>query len=1189
MAGNRKEYEMLFQLNAQLGRGYSTAFTKAQAEFTRLGREIQSLHRVQSDISTYQKQQAAVEATNSKLDNLRRQYELIQKEIGETEGSTAGLEREKLRLGQQISNTTTALERQNQRLGATEEKLKDAGVSAADLTGESQRLAAQMLELERRQEDAARGAQSFGETASEAFGAVQSAIAAAGIGAALHEIYEQTSACADASMAYESVMAGVQRTVGGSVQGIAQLGDGFKDLSTDIPITTGELGKIAESAGQLGIARSYVGEFTEVMAMLGTTTDLTADSAATMLAQFANITGTNNYQRLGSTVADLGDATATTASKVVEMGQGMAAAATQAGMAETDILAISAAVGSLGIESQAGSTAMSTLIQTLHKAVETGKGLDEFASVAGMTAAQFKTAWGQDAVGAMDAFIRGLNDTERNGRSAIVILEDLGITNVRQTKAILGLASAGDLLSGTIRQANDAWEENTALQAKANIMYGTTQSRLVMMDNAYNNLRIAIGDNYTPILREAYGVGTDLLVGMTEFVQENPSLVLAVTTFTGVLGGAVTVMTAYAAVSKVVKALDMAALFTGPAGLAVAAVAGVAGLTAAVVGFVSAMDDGIPTVRELTEAARELETVTRESTAAYEESAGAAEAAASVADTYIGKLEQMGDYTRLSAQEQEQYRNTLALLCQVVPELSGSIDVQTGRIEGGTAALRANAEAWKQNAMAQAYQERLTALYAAQADVLIEAEQNSIALTRARYELEAASQEYNDTLERMNALMGKAYDAGKDLPAEYHDLEASLGDLESRMTTARKEVEVYTQATNEGSEAAEAARAEIDLLAEAASHLTDQTAEQTDALPELQAAITPVRAELEQLAAAYNEAYEAAVESISGQYSLWDEAAEVAATSAGSINSALESQITYWQNYNANLQTLTDHAADIEGLSSLVASFADGSADSVNAIAGMADAIKRGDTESVKEMAANWQLLRAQQDQTSESLAELVSGLPEQVAGLRTAMEDGVEGMSLPDEAQESARSTIQAFIDEAAHMLPAVQRAYVELGQTAANALGLDLYYTSRGHSGDAGDHLAAYASGTSNAPPGWAWVGEEGPELMRMRGGETILPAEVSREYAILQNVYKKEMGVYPIYPDTQEAAAISVEAAPAAAASPAGPVNVEIHIHLEGNATPETVQALEDYVRRGELQEVVAGAMENIRIDAQRGAYV
>lgn len=1179
-----KLHSIEFQLNAQLGGGYRAAFSKAQAEFTRLGKEIQGLHRVQADISAYQKQQAAVDATGRKLQNLQQQHALLQKEIEGAAGSTAGLEREKLRLEQQISNTTTALERQNQRLGATEEKLKDAGVSTAGLTGESQRLAAQMLELERRQEDVARGTQDFGETASEAFGAVQSAIAAAGIGAALHEIYEQTRACADASTAYESVMAGVQRTAGGSVQSIAQLGSEFKDLSTDIPITTGELGKIAESAGQLGIARSYVGEFTEVMAMLGTTTDLTADSAATMLAQFANITGTSNYRQLGSTVADLGDATATTASKVVEMGQGMAAAATQAGMAETDILAISAAVGSLGIESQAGSTAMSTLIQTLYKAVETGKCLEEFASVAGMTAAQFKTAWGQDAAGAMDAFIQGLNDTGRNGRSAIVILEELGITNVRQTKAILGLASAGDLLSGTIQQANDAWNENTALQAKANIMYGTTQSQLAMMDNAYNNLQIAIGDNYTPMLREAYGVGTDLLVGMTEFVEENPSLVLAVTTFTGVLGGAVTAMTAYAAVSKVVKALDMAALFTGPAGLAMAAVAGVAGLTAAVVGFISAMDDGIPTVRELTEAAQELDAVTRESAAAYEESAGAAEAAASVADTYIGKLEQMGDYTRLSAQEQEQYRNTLALLCQVVPELSGSIDVQTGCIEGGTAALRANAEAWKQNALAQAYQERLTALYAAQADVLIEAEKNSIELTRAQIKLAAAEENWDAALARMNELSEEACKNGAALTGEYYELESAIAGYQDEMNEAGRTVENLSKAMETDREAAEAARAEIDLLAEAAGHLTDQTAEQTDALPELQAAITPVRAELEQLAAAYSEAYDAAVESISGQYSLWDQAAEVAATSAGSINAALESQITYWQDYDANLQRLTERAAGIEGLSALIATFADGSVDSVNAIAGMASA-SDGD---LRAMVSNWQELQAQQSETAGSLAELVAGLPDQIAGLRTAMEEGVEGMSLPDEAQESARTTIQAFIDEASNMLPAVQQAYAELGRTAADALGLDLHYTSRGHSGDAGDHLAAYASGTSNAPPGWAWVGEEGPELMRMRGGETILPAEVSREYALL-NAYQSETGAYSGAPEAavqrQWAAPPSVEAVPAAA-GPAGPVNMEIHFHIEGNATPETVEALREY--GAEFEERVLEVVRNANADAARGAY-
>ena len=74
---------------------------------------------------------------------------------------------------------------------------------------------------------------------------------------------------------------------------------------------------------------------------------------------------------------------------------------------------------------------------------------------------------------------------------------------------------------------------------------------------------------------------------------------------------------------------------------------------------------------------------------------------------------------------------------------------------------------------------------------------------------------------------------------------------------------------------------------------------------ELQTAITGVKEEINALVTAYTEAYDAALESISGQYQLWDEAAGVVATSAGTINSALESQITYWQDYNANLQTLT--------------------------------------------------------------------------------------------------------------------------------------------------------------------------------------------------------------------------------------------------------------------------------------------
>lgn len=41
-------------------------------------------------------------------------------------------------------------------------------------------------------------------------------------------------------------------------------------------------------------------------------------------------------------------------------------------------------------------------------------------------------------------------------------------------------------------------------------------------------------------------------------------------------------------------------------------------------------------------------------------------------------------------------------------------------------------------------------------------------------------------------------------------------------------------------------------------------------------------------------------------------------------------------------------------------------------------------------------------------------------------------------------------------------------------------------------------HAAGTPWAPAGWAWVGEAGPELVKFRGGETVLPHNVSNGFA-------------------------------------------------------------------------------------------
>ena len=137
-----KEYKMEFLLNAQLNGGFSGSFTKAQQEFARLGKEIQNLNRLQGDISAYQKQQTAVDNTTAKLQNLQKQHDLLQKEIGQTSGSTAALEREKLKLEQRIHTTEAALESQKQKLEATGAKLKDAGVDTANLSQKDAELTA---------------------------------------------------------------------------------------------------------------------------------------------------------------------------------------------------------------------------------------------------------------------------------------------------------------------------------------------------------------------------------------------------------------------------------------------------------------------------------------------------------------------------------------------------------------------------------------------------------------------------------------------------------------------------------------------------------------------------------------------------------------------------------------------------------------------------------------------------------------------------------------------------------------------------------------------------------------------------------------------------------------------------------------------------------------------------------------
>ena len=264
---------------------------------------------------------------------------------------------------------------------------------------------------------------------------------------------DQMGQMINAAIQFESAMAGVAKTTDMSSDELNEYGQALMEMSESIPLTTSQLASISEMAGQLGISgKRNLLDFTQTMAKLGTATNMTSEQAATMLAQFANITNmdTSNYGRLGSTIVALGNNFATTESKITQMAQGMAAVATNAGISEAEIMALAAAASSIGMEAQAGATSWSKLIQEMQTAVETGKDLDKWAYASGMTAGEFKQAWGRNATEAINAFVTGLKRHNDEGRSMTTILNDLGITEVRQSKLVQSLAYAGDLLTRTI-------------------------------------------------------------------------------------------------------------------------------------------------------------------------------------------------------------------------------------------------------------------------------------------------------------------------------------------------------------------------------------------------------------------------------------------------------------------------------------------------------------------------------------------------------------------------------------------------------------------------------------------------------------------------------------------------------------------------------------------------------------------
>ena len=1128
---DRKEYEVLFGLNARMNSGFSSTFSRAKAEFAQLGSDIQNLQKVQANISGYQKQQAAVDKTAAKLERLKNDERLLQQELtaaravqasaseaaqkaAESMGAesdkakelaleaqraaqnTAHLEREHQRLSDRIKDTDSALERQRERLRQTGEALQAAGVSTDNLERESRELAQQLEALHTRQAEVASGAQTFGDQAANAIETVGQAVAAAGIANAFGEIKDGFLQAVNVSRDFSASMSNVEALSGASASEIAALNAQAKELGATTQFTA------KQSADAMGYMAMAGWNPEQMMSGMDGVLSAAAASGEDLAMVSDIVTDSMSAFQMGaeetghfSDVLAAAAANANTSIGIMgETFKGSASVAGALGYSIEDVAVATGLMANVGVKGSIANTALRNTFNGLLGGVTlTGKAFGEYEYTAIKANGSMKSLG--DTINELRGYFEQMTESER-------VLNAQEIAGERGYNGLLGVLMASEESYENLTEKINNCEGAASRMAK--IKMDNLHGDILLAESAWEGFQIAVGEKATPAMRMFYQVQADVLSGMGELVDAHPALAQGIMTTTGLFLGATTAVTGLSAAIKVFKALDVASLFMGPAGLALKIGAGVAVAAGGVVALTSAYREQVPSVRELTEASREMQETLDAGAAAYEDTMAETLAAANAADVYISKLEQMGDIKSLDASGAQEYKNILSLLAETIPELADGINLQTGEIDGGTAALRANTAAWQENAKAKAYQDYYTEMYKQEADLTLELEKNKVGLTKATIAQEEAERKLEVTRSRMVIANGEGdYE-------EYYRLESSLDALNHEYNLAGDTVKTYQQAVADGEAAladyritSEDTRQAIENLTSATEDSSTLSAETTAQMQGVKTVMDEAGASLLSLAERYNEVYDAAYESISGQYSLWDKAAEVEAVSAGSINSALESQINYWRQYDSNIDALTARAGAIEGLSEMIASFADGSADSVNAIAGMAKA-NDGD---LKKMVENWQTLQKEQKTTSESLAQMNTDFQGELDQILEYTQSTIAAMNLSEEARQSAEATMQAFAGAAKDQMPIVQSAFNAVAAGAMDSFNRALS-NRPSISGTLNIGLAnvkgsfeaigGFASGTPNAPPGWAWVGEEGPELMYLHGGETILPASVSEKVA-------------------------------------------------------------------------------------------
>ena len=511
MAGSRKEYELLFKLQAALGGNFNAAFKGAINTTRQLQNTMQKLNSTAGKIEAFKKQETALESNRQKLEKLTAEHDRLQREISQTEQPSEKLRAAMERNERQIADTTAKIEQQESRLRTLGDELSDAGVDTSRLTEENERLAKSYDRLKSGQEEFARLNAAIDKNKEAISGAKRQFAGTIGtitaLGAAIYAGPVQKS------MEFQTAMAKVGTIADQNIVPLSQMQKEIINLSNALGVNASTVAEDVYNAISAGQNTANAVGFVEQATKLAKGGFAETGQALDVLTTILNAYGlesskTEQISNMLITTQNRGKVTVAELSSV--MGK-VIPTANANNVALEQLCAGYSIMTARGIAAAETTTYMNSMLNELGKSGTTAnKALKQAAG------ASFSELMAQ---GNSLADVLQILQDEAN-RSGKTLADMFG--SAEAGKAAISLMSNG--VDGFNDEVSAMVDSTGAAQAAYQKMMDTTAEKMQKAKTALSNLGIVLGDTFLPYVTTAAEKLSVLITKFSAWAQENPKL-----------------------------------------------------------------------------------------------------------------------------------------------------------------------------------------------------------------------------------------------------------------------------------------------------------------------------------------------------------------------------------------------------------------------------------------------------------------------------------------------------------------------------------------------------------------------------------------------------------------------------------------------------------------------------------------